>query len=216
MPGPGTREKLEGKRFGRWLVVEYVGRGTGGSHYRCVCDCGTERIVFRGNLLRGKTVSCGCAKAKNISKARTVHGHARKGDKASPTYSSWSSMLTRCTNPNCKAYPNYGGRGIQVCDRWKNSFENFLADMGEKPNKGMSIERLDPDGHYEPGNCVWANARTQGRNRRNTKLTPEIVKALRAGELSVLDAEKTLGINRNTLYAAKVGRNWSDSDGEAA
>jgi hypothetical protein len=99
---------------------------------------------------------------------RTTHGHARSrttGRAGTSTYYIWAAMIQRCTNPRCAAWKDYGGRGISVCARWRESFENFLADMGEKP-EGLSIDRTNNDGNYEPGNCRWATASEQARNKR--------------------------------------------------
>lgn len=133
------------------------------------CACGSPEYITRNqNLLSGSTRSCGCL-ARELTKARsTTHGHY-SGGKASRTYRSWCSMLSRCTNPNAHAYENYGGRGIRVCSRWRDSFENFLADMGERP-AGMTLDRKDNDLNYTPENCVWSVPKYQSRNKRNNKV----------------------------------------------
>lgn len=144
-----------GKRHGRLLVVELVKKPTPSrakTAWRCVCDCGKERVVLGAQLRQGAITSCGC----------THFSHKRS---YAVEYSTWNAMRFRCLNPNCKQYPNYGGRGIKVCDRWL-KFENFFADMGERPGKGYSIDRIDPNGDYEPGNVQWADAKEQYRNRR--------------------------------------------------
>ena len=123
---------------------------------RCQCDCGSLAEVFIGHLKSGATTSCGC----NVLR----HGHTRYG--RSRTYVTWMSMRARCNNPNAKHYEIYGGRGITVCERWNDSFENFLADMGERP-AGTSIDRIDNDRGYDPGNCRWADSLTQRHNRRD-------------------------------------------------
>lgn len=124
-------------------------------------------------------------------------------------------MLNRCNNPRNSAYENYGGRGIKVCDRW-NSFENFLSDMGEKREKGMSIERVDVNGNYEPRNCIWADPKTQARNTRRTKLDAKIVGALRRGDATVDEVVSATGCSRATAMHAKSGRNWGDVDAHAS
>ena len=180
-------------RFARWV---------------CKCDCGIEKTFYASNVKRGLSKSCGCMKAEAIRKARTTHGHSRNSDSPpSPTYTTWSSMMTRCYNKNSNAYSYYGGRGITVCDTWKN-FEGFLADMGTKPVKGMSIERLDTNGNYEPNNCVWANHTQQARNTRHTKLNAPLVERIRAGEITTREVMQQTGCAKSTVHMANRGHNW--------
>lgn len=140
-----------------------------GSHYfvRCRCVCGREADVRTDGLNTGK--SQGCLPCRNKNNGRPIqHGDAKRSRMA-PEYKSWAGAIQRCTNPNDAAYANYGGRGIKVCDRWLESYENFLADMGRKPNSRHSIDRINNDGNYEPGNCRWATAYQQRHNRRDSK-----------------------------------------------
>jgi hypothetical protein len=153
-----------GKRFGK-IVVESLASITSRHERRwlCRCDCGRATYTVTSKLKDRH----GCQRCNGKR-----HGHASRceGRKQSSTYQIWSTMKKRCTNPACKSFKDYGGRGITVCDRWLESFENFLADMGERPGPGYSIDRKDNDGPYSPDNCRWATRTQQNRNSRTAKL----------------------------------------------
>lgn len=203
----GKFTDLSGQCFGSWQILRLAGTTRGGSFYECQCECGTIKNIFRGNLVSGKTKSCGCMKAESIAKAKTSHGQSRKKrGKATKLYNTWSSMLTRCCNPNSNAYSRYGGRGIKVCDRW-HKFENFAKDMGE-PETWQSIERIDNNGNYEPENCRWADSGEQMRNTSKTKLTQDIVLKIKTNEISLKEVQAITGCSASTYYAAKSGVNW--------
>lgn len=119
----------------------------------------------------GGVKSCGCSRVADIVATRTTHGHAKRGAH-SREYDVWAAMLSRCRNPNNPRWKHYGGRGVRVCDRWADSFEAFLADVGPRPSNDLSIDRIDVNGHYEPGNVRWADIVTQNLNRRPRKLHP--------------------------------------------
>lgn len=164
----GRCHDLVGTTWGWLRVTERVGTDSR-RHvtWRCICDCGTE-IVLRTQALRTQGQrSCGCRTDALRSGRLPIHGMARRGQRH-PLYATWCSMIARCENTSQRRYSDYGGRGITVCERWRDSFPTFLADMGERPALGMSIDRIDNDGHYEPGNVRWATAVEQNRNKRNS------------------------------------------------
>lgn len=149
-------EGLEGQRFGRLVVLGMIVEKGKKTRLHCRCDCGNEATPWAENVRRGLTKGCGC---------KVLEGNHIHGRRNSREYVSWNMLTQRCTNPRNHGWKNYGGRGIRVCDRWLNSFEAFYADMGPRPPK-TSIDRIDPNGNYEPGNCRWADAQTQARNKR--------------------------------------------------
>lgn len=155
-----------GRRFGRLVVLERAGLLGTHAAFLCQCDCGVRTLAARSRMLRGAKRSCGCLQREIAADRLTKHGHTDRGD-FSPTYITWAGMKQRCGYKPNKAYKYYGRRGISVCERWLQSFDAFLEDMGERPD-GMTIDRIDPEGDYEPGNCRWATAKEQGASKRNS------------------------------------------------
>lgn len=161
-------DEIVGQRFGK-LVVErfshfYITPSSGKKEKRwlCRCDCGGHTVTAKRKLKSGHTTSCGCYRDSVMKVKCPTHGMTK-----TPEYISWLAIKARCYNKNEKCYENYGGRGIKVCERWLESFENFYADMGPRP-EGMSLERKNVDGDYEPSNCEWATATVQSFNRRHS------------------------------------------------
>lgn len=190
-----------GSRFGR-LVVESLSRknAKGQSFWNCRCDCGNTKEVFGGNLNSGNIKSCGCLRSEgNNSK----HGHSKNG-KQSREYICWVSMKGRCLNPSNNRFHQYGGRGITVCQRWVDSFENFLSDMGPKPSPRHSINRIDNSKGYSPENTVWSTEAEQQRNKRNSSTL-----SMNGITKCIAQWAEDLMVPSSVLYARKrLG--WSD------
>jgi hypothetical protein len=159
------RTDLSGRVFNRLLVIRKAIKTdpSADTKYVCECSCGRITIVLRGSLVRGDTSSCGC----RLEEVRSRGANLRHGLAGSVEYGVWSNMISRCFNRGVISFPNYGGRGITVCERWRLSFEAFYEDIGPRPGPEYSIERRDVNGNYEPGNCRWATKAEQSRNKRN-------------------------------------------------
>jgi hypothetical protein len=156
---------LTGKRFGKLTVTGFspIAKNRR-AHFYCTCDCGTVKVIRGTSLSSGNTRSCGCMSVRSGRRNGLKHGMTN-----SPEYHSWENMKARCLNKAKDGYRNYGGRGIVICKRWLHSFESFFADMGCKPSSEFSIDRINNDGNYEPGNCRWATPKQQKNNRRKRK-----------------------------------------------
>jgi hypothetical protein len=161
----GSRKvsNLIGVRFGMLVVLAHAGSNKRGyALWNCICDCGVEKVVLQNSLRSGNTRSCGSPQC--WPKGALKHGHSRGNTQGkSSTYNSWQAMKQRCLDPNAARYPTYGGLGVTVCNRWKDSFENFLADLGERP-PGTTLGRFGDVGNYEIGNVKWMTSAEQREN----------------------------------------------------
>lgn len=198
---------LTGIYFGRLHVIGYAGKTRDGrTRWACNCQCGGTAVVAGKKLNNGHTQSCGCLlkehARKNAAKSRT-HGQTKTA-----TYQAWRGMRDRCENPSNSSYKNYGGRGIKVCQRWLESFENFFADMGARPTAKHSLDRFpDQDGDYEPKNCRWATWTEQQRNKRNNSLLTY------NGKTQCISAwAEEKGISPAVLYARICRYKWSPDE----
>lgn len=187
---------MEGCRFGRLTVVEFRGQSAGYGHpnqWLCRCDCGKETIVIGASLRGANTRSCGCLQRERVAAASYKHGHGRKGAK-SAMFGVWKSMIARCSDGT--GHPRYAGRGIKVCQRWRSDFLAFLEDMGERPEDRYSIERIDNNGDYEPGNCRWATHKEQMRNTSQNLL---VDLGDGCGALCIAEQCERLNLNENQV-----------------
>lgn len=168
-----SRTSPVGRVYGRLTVVAVLTA----DRWRCRCSCGSVVDVWRANVQakRENTRSCGCLHAERAAAAATTHGATRNRG-TTREYRSWSMMKNRCLNPRNPRFASYGGRGIGVCQRWVDSFDSFLADMGPRPSAKHSLDRIDNDGDYTPGNCRWATTSEQNLNRRPRSEWPSVAR----------------------------------------
>lgn len=194
---------LAGKVFDRWTVIEYAGRVTNGTNsvWLCNCSCGTTKVVIGRELTTGGSRSCGCYQREHASQSNTKHGLAK-----CPEYGVWASMIGRCYRRSDPSYNRYGGRGIEVCDQWRHSFECFINDMGRRPSSMHSIDRIDNDCSYSPGNCRWATPVEQSNNRRSSRYLDINGQLLTIAQWAVRS-----GVKRTTIWA-RLERGWEVAD----
>jgi hypothetical protein len=180
------------KTFGKWTVIKRARDNRAGkSRWLCRCSCGTQRVVLGPSLLYGRSLSCGCSRS---GRGRLDHQNRTHGLSNTPTYNSWLSMRSRCTNRKEGCFRYYGGRGIRVCRRW-DKFENFLADMGQRP-KGTLLDRKNNNRNYSPSNCRWVNSTVSMRNRRSCRMI-----LFRGERRCISEWAEIIGISAQTLFS---------------
>ena len=202
LSGISMTKNLVGQKFGRLEVLERIGVRKYPTYQRtiwlCRCECGVEREFSQGQLTPTGSRSCGCLIKEAENKRSTKHG---KG--GSITYSSWHNMKQRCNNKRNLSFRWYGAIGVKVCPRWEESFESFLADMGERPSPAHSIDRIDPTLGYAPGNCRWATSKQQSRNTRKA-----VPLEIGGKKMFAADWADQVGISRR-LITRRLRRGWS-------
>lgn len=194
-----NRLNLIGQKFSRLTVIEFAGsQDKKYTMWKCKCDCGNEVVVRGVRLRNGMTKSCGCYASELKKELNTTHGMSH-----TKPHMIWCNMRRRCGEPDNNAYHRYGGRGIKVCDRWMESFENFWEDMKDGYSDGMTLDRIDNDGNYCPENCQWATMKEQSNNRRNnTYLT------FNDKTLTLSQWQEEVGIAQGTL-SQRLQNGWS-------
>lgn len=189
---------LAGQKFSEFEVLSREeGRLNGLIVWKCKCSCGNVEVISTGALTQGKRKRCKTCAANLKLKVSTKHSMSY-----TPTYKSWSEMIVRCYCETNSSYPRYGGRGIKVCDRWRESFQNFFEDMGERP-ENKTLDRIDNSGNYEPGNCKWSTAQEQALNRRSS-----VILTYKGKTQNLSQWAKELGFSDETLRS-RIKRGWS-------
>lgn len=197
---------VTGQRFGKLVVTGRSEKtSASGALWICNCDCGGKTVTTSLKLRKGHTSSCGCLRVR-ASQALITHGHANK----TLTYRSWKEMRQRCLNPKSDKWQWYGGRGVKICEQWSD-YSVFLADMGERP-AGMTIDRIDNNGDYEPSNCQWATQLEQTRKQEKNVLTEETARQLksdRADGMTYQELGKKYGVSKTTAHRCNIGATWA-------
>lgn len=194
----GAKLDLRGQKFGRWTVIEEAGRKNGRILWKCQCECGTVRDVLGNSLRKGASTSCGCYNREII----TTHGRSKTN-----LHQVWANFKDRCLNPNSKMWPLYGGRGIAVCDEWRDSYEAFEEwALANGYKKGLSLDRIDNDGNYEPSNCRWATSKQQCRNR-----STNYILTVNGESHCISEWAEIVGTSPLTIHTRKR-RGWTDEE----
>lgn len=210
-----SRNDLTGRKFHRLTVQKATNlRQHRSILWECICACRNTCYATSSNLISGRMKSCGCWRLEQTIKRSTKHGASRRHAVKSE-YRIWQAMKKRCFYEKDKSYPRYGGRGITICKRWRDSFQTFLRDMGKRPSKKRSIHRIDNDGNYEPKNCIWATSEEQAKNKTvfnpKSRFTSEQVKEIRtllAAGTPNFSIALRYGVDRSLISNIKTGRTW--------
>lgn len=212
---------MENKKFGRWTVIRFIEKRKSDKYWLCRCECGTEKAVAGKSLRKGDSRSCGCLQKEISKEANTTHGLAYH-----PLYLTWSLMIHRCYNKDYHKYSRYGGRGIEVYEEWKNDVGSFVSwvaiNLGDKPDKTYTLDRINNDGNYEPGNLRWGSPKTQRRNQNlsTCNFTEKEVALIRAFALTypktkrkhLYDRLESIfpNVKRRTFKSIVTSQNWKD------
>lgn len=198
----GQIKDLVGQRFGRLTVVEFAGVRGRNSYWKCVCDCGETIVTKSSYLTSGDTKSCGCLKLERISNLTAKHNMSK-----TKIFGVWATMLRRCFTPTNKKFSDYGGRGIKVCDEWRDNFKAFyeyVSNLEHYGEEGYSLDRINNDGDYEPGNVRWATLKEQGRNKRNN-----VFVEYDGEKMTLKEAADRSGLKYSTLYR-RYCQGWNE------
>lgn len=190
---------MTGRRYASLVAIRQTGRSTSRDlNWLFVCDCGNHFEANGYSVRCGKIITCPTCSKERVRMASVKHGLSETVE-----FGIWTGIQTRCYNRRTKAFKDYGGRGIVVCDRWLESFDNFLADMGKRPSKHHSIDRKDNNGNYEPSNCWWATSKEQNGNKRNN-----VMVTINGITKHMTDWIRDLGLNKNTVYSRIYFNKW--------
>lgn len=196
-----TLVAMVGSKVHRFTIDSYFVGAYSKTMFNCTCKCGSKKVVDPGRLLSGQTKSCGCFRREFIAARNTTHNAAYSHD-----YNLWCHIRQRCENPKNRQYKNYGARGISICDRWRNSFEDFISDMGPRPSRSHSIDRIDVNGDYEPENCRWIKKAEQSRNTRVNKWIE-----IEGQRMILADWARLAGV-KPELISERLKRGWPVKD----
>jgi hypothetical protein len=188
---------LEGKMIGRLQILKNTEKRNKRIYWECICTCGNVLFIDGTKIRNGETKSCGCLRIETTKKRVTTHGHTH-----TKTYTTWINMRNRCNNPKNTGWKTYGGAGITVCERWENSFMNFLQDMGESDGK-LQLDRINTSLGYSKENCRWVTSKINNNNRTNNRIVEYKGRKLTISELS-----QETGINYFKLYKRIIRRKW--------